>query len=97
MINFKNLIVIKTLSLEQGDIHFLDLSTTSIKRLTEAENKKKKPDIEKVILSLLAAMVCDDKGKLLNLSKEDYEEMPRSVFQEMAIFCQTLVMGEKKS
>jgi|TARA_R110002167_G_scaffold361826_1_gene580461 hypothetical protein len=97
MINFKNLVVIKTLHLDQGDLYFLDQSSANIKRLTEAESKKKKPNPEKIILSLLDAMLCDAKGKLLNLTREDFEEMPRSVFQEIALFCQSLAMGEKKS
>jgi len=97
MINFKNIKVIKTLSLEQGDVHFLDQSSASIKRLTESEAKKKKPNPEKVMLTLLDAMLCDEKGKLLNYSKADFEEMPRSIFQEIALFCQSLAMGEKKS
>jgi hypothetical protein len=97
MINFKSLKVIKKLSLDQGDIYFLDLSTASIKRLTESELKKKKPDQEKLILVLLGAMLCDEKGKLLNLSIEDYEEMPKSIFVEIVNFSQSLAMGEKKS
>lgn len=97
MINFKNLIVIKTLSLEQGDIHFLDLSTTSIKKLTEAENKKKKPDIEKLTLILMGAMICDEKGNLLNFTKKDAEDIPKSILAEMVSFTHSVAMGEKKS
>lgn len=97
MINFKNIVVIKTLSLEQGDVYFLDLSSAKIKEITSKESKKKNPDQEKIILDLLGAMLCNEKGKLLNLTREDFEGMPRSIFQDIAQFCQSLVMGEKKS
>jgi hypothetical protein len=97
MIDFKKLVVVKTLTLEQGDVHFLDLSAAKIKSLTAPELKKKKPDVEKMLLAFLDSMLCDEKGALCNLSKEDYENMPRSVFQELALFAQSLAMGEKKS
>jgi len=97
MINFKTLKVIKKLSLEQGDVYFLDQSSASIKNLTESESKKKNPNQEKIILDLLGAMLCDKDGNLLNLTREDFEEMPRSIFQEIALFCESLVIGEKKS
>jgi len=97
MIDFKKLVVVKTLTLEQGDVYFLDLSAAKIKSLTAPELKKKKPDVEKMLLSFLDAMLCDKEGALCNLDKEDYENMPRSVFQELALFAQALAMGEKKS
>lgn len=97
MIDFKNLKVIKTLSLEQGEVHFLDLSTAEVEKITSAEMKKKKPNVEKVLLDLLEASLCDDKGNLLGLKETDFRQMPRSVFQAICLFIQELLAGEKKS
>ncbi len=97
MIDFKNLKVIKTLSLEQGDVFFLDLSTEDVEKITSSEMKKKKPNVEKVLLDLLGASLCDESGKLLGLEEKDFRQMPRSIFQAICIFIQETISGEKKS
>lgn len=97
MIDFKNLKVIKTLSLEQGEVHFLDLSTEDVEKITSTEMKKKKPNVEKVLLDLLGASLCDENGALLGLEEKDFRQMPRSIFQAICLFIQETISGEKKS
>jgi hypothetical protein len=95
--NIKKIVRIRKLELEEGEVFLRDLSSAEIARLSDSEYKKKKPDMEKIFKSLLSAMMCDEKGKLLNLEMEVFENMPKSMLAEIMLEVQSIITGEKKS
>lgn len=95
--NIKKVVRVKKYKIEEGEFFLLDLSSAQISRLSESENKKKKPDTEKIFMALTKAMICDEKGNLLNLDLEVFEDMPKSMLTEIMLEVQSLILGEKKS
>ena len=95
--NIKKIVRVRKLELKEGDVFLRDLSSAEITRLSDSEYKKKKPDMEKILTSLLSAMICDEKGELLNLDIKVFEEMPKSMLEEIMIEVQSIITGEKKS
>jgi len=95
--NIKKIVRVRKLELKEGDVFLRDLSSAEITRLSDSEYKKKKPDMEKILTSLLSAMICDEKGELLNLDIKVFEEMPKSMLEEIMLEVQSIITGEKKS
>jgi len=100
MIDFNNInkiVRVRKFEIEEGEFFLRDLSSAEIARVSASENKKKKPDMEKIFLALTKAMICDEKGALLNLDMDTFEAMPKSMLVEMMTAVKSLVAGEKKS
>jgi len=95
--NIKKVVRVKKYKIEEGEFFLLDLSSAQISRLSDSEYKKKKPDMEKIFKALTSAMICDEKGNLLNLDLEVFEDMPKSMLAEIMLEVQALILGEKKS
>ena len=47
--------------------------------------------------SFLRALMCDDKGELLNLSDDDLTDIPVGLLQDIMRAVQEVMYGEKKS
>ncbi len=95
--NIQNIIRVKKFELEEGEFFLRDLSSAEIAKISDSENKKKKPDMEKIFMSLTSAMMCNEKGDLLNLSKATFEKMPKSMLVEILSEVKNLISGQKKS
>ena len=98
MIDFKNAKKIKKRitkhTVEEGD--FFTLSISSYEKENLVEDNKDKSDEENLVI-FLGAILCDEKGKGLDLSLEDFKDIPDALFQDMIKVCMNMVTGEKKS
>jgi hypothetical protein len=98
MIDFKNIDKIPRRitkhSVNEGDFYTLSISALEKEKLYD-ENKKK-PE-EEMIVIVLGKVLCDESGKLQNLSLEEFKKLPDALFKDIVNACLGQVTGEKKS
>jgi len=94
MIDFKNVKRrVKKFTVEEGDFYLKDISSAEGKEIAESAG-----DDENLIMgSFLRALMCDDKGELLNLSDDDLTNIPVGLLQDIMKAVQKVMYGEKKS
>ena len=93
MINFRKEIVrVKKFSIEEGEFYLKDLSSAQVKLISEDIE-----DPEEVMFYFVDSMLCDEKGKLQNLSKEELEALPRTVLEDIVKSIQEMALGKKKA
>ena len=97
MIDFKNISKIPRRitkhTVDEGD--FYTCSMTSLEKEEIYDNNKKKSD-EDLMVIVVAKILCDDKGSLLNLSLKDLKALPDSLFHDIVNACMGNVLGKKK-
>lgn len=98
MIDFKNIKKIKRRikkhTVEEGDFYLLDKTTAEFKEIHKSVGTD---DIEAFVKAIMDACLCDDKGKLLHLIDDDYQNIGKGLLQDIFMAVQTLTTGEKKS
>lgn len=97
MIDFKNIDQIKRRvtkhTVEEGDFYTVSISTLEKEQLI-ADNKKATQ--EEMVVVALGAMLCDEKGKTLDLSMEELKSLPDVLFMDMARIIMQMATGKKK-
>lgn len=98
MIDFKNA---KSISrrvtkhtVEEGD--FYTCSITALEKEDVYNKNESKPE-EVLMVEVLKLILCDEDGKLLDLSLEDLKNLPDALFQDIVSAAMGNVLGEKKS
>ena len=98
MINFKQADGLKRrvrkVTVEEGDFFLRDMSSTerkaAIKDIDESDGNA-------VMVKMVDCFLCNEKGKLENLTEEQLEEIPTQLLQDIFKAIQGVMTGEKKS
>jgi len=98
MINFKKADGLKRrvrkVTVEEGDFFLRDMSSTerkaAIKDIDESDGNA-------VMVKMVECFLCNEKGKLENLTEEQLEEIPTQLLQDIFEAIQGVMTGEKKS
>ena len=98
MINFKQADGLKRrvrkVTVEEGDFFLRDMSSTerkaAIKDIDESDGNA-------VMVKMVECFLCNEKGKLENLTEEQLEEIPTQLLQDIFEAIQGVMTGEKKS
>lgn len=85
---------VRKFTVEEGDFFICDMSTTERK---EAVKDVDESDADAVMVKMIACYLCDDKGKLLNLTEKQVKEIPTQLLQDIFEAIQGAMTGEKKS
>tara|TARA_B110000908_G_C10247025_1_gene449476 strand:+ start:1336 stop:1620 length:285 start_codon:yes stop_codon:yes gene_type:complete len=94
MIDFRNVKRrIKKHTVEEGEFFLRDISSAEAKDLAEGAGD----DAEKIIAVFLQALMCDEKGELLNLSLDDLKNVGSGLLKDVVTAVMAIIHGEKKS
>jgi len=94
MIDFRNVKRrVKKHTVEEGEFFLRDITSKEGKEIAEKAGKR----VDKQLAAFLQALMCDDKGELLNLSDDELTEVPVGLMQDVTAAVSALVHGEKKS
>ena len=93
MTNFKNLTIIHKCSYKGNDYFLHEKSQKDFEEVQE----KAGDDGEKLMLEMWAMMLCDEKGKLQNLSADDISDIPTGFRKDICDNMLALATGQKKS
>ena len=98
MINFKQADGLKRrvrkFTVEEGDFFIRDMSTTERKEAVKGVDES---DSEAVMVKMIACYLCDEDGKLENLTEKQVREIPTQLLQDIFEAIQGAMTGEKKS
>jgi len=81
-------------TVEEGDFYIRDMSA---KERKEASKDIDENDVEAIMDKMIECYLCDDKGKLLNLSEEQLAGIPSGLLADVLKAIQGALLGEKKS
>ena len=94
MIDFRNVKRrVKKFEVEEGEFFLRDITSKEGKEIAEKAGKR----VDKQLAAFLQALMCDEKGELLNLSDDELTEVPVGLMQDVTAAVSALVHGEKKS
>jgi hypothetical protein len=94
MIDFRNVKRrIKKHTVEEGDFYLRDISTAEGKQIADQAGDK----LDEQIAAFLQALMCDEKGELLNLSIDDLQDIGGSLLHDVMAAVEAIIHGEKKS
>ena len=98
MINFKQADGLKRrvrkVTVDEGDFFLRDMSTTERKAAMKDVDES---DGNAVMVKMVDCFLCDEKGKLENLTEAQLEEIPTQLLQDIFEAIQGAMTGEKKS
>ena len=98
MINFKQADGLKRrvrkVTVEEGDFFLRDMSTTEMKDAAKGVDEE---DLEAMMVTMIGCFLCDEKGKLENLTEDQLKEIPKQLLQDIFEAIQGAMTGEKKS
>jgi hypothetical protein len=85
---------VRKFTVEEGDFFIRDMSTTERKAAMKDVDES---DGNAVMVKMVDCFLCDEKGKLENLTEEQLEEIPTQLLQDIFEAIQGAMTGEKKS
>lgn len=98
MINFKQADGLKRrvtkIKVVEGEFFIRDMSSTERK---EAVKDVDESDTEAVMVTMIACYLCDEDGKLENLTKKQIQDIPSKLLENIFEAIQGAMTGEKKS
>ena len=93
MIDFRNVKRrIKKHTVEEGEFFLRDISTAEGKKIADDAGE----DPEKLLAAFLQALMCDEKGELLNYSIDDLTNFGSMLLQDVMAAVMVIIHGEKK-
>ena len=85
---------IKKHTVKEGD--FYTVSMTSLEKENIYKDNKDKSEEDMVVI-VIGKVLCDETGKLSNLSLKQLKSLPDALFEDIVKACMGMVVGEKKS
>jgi hypothetical protein len=70
------------------------MSTTEMKEATKDVDEG---DMEAMMVTMVGCFLCNEKGKLENLTEEQLKDIPKQLLQDIFEAIQGAMTGEKKS
>lgn len=94
MIDFRNTKRrIKKFEVEEGEFFLRDISSKEGKEISKKAGKKD----DQQLAAFLKALMCDEKGELLNLTDDELTEIGIGLMQDVVKAVSAVIHGEKKS
>ncbi len=85
---------VRKFTVEEGDFFIRDMSTTERK---EASKDVDESDDNAMMVKMIDCFLCEEKGKLENLTEKQIKDIPTQLLQDIFEAIQGALVGEKKS
>lgn len=84
---------VKKHTVEEGDFFLRDISSKEGKAIAEKAGES----ADQQVAAFLQALMCDEDGKLLELSQDQLSDIPVGLLKDVVKAVTAIVYGEKKS